>query len=137
MEHKWTSAFFLGFVFITVFGLANLITAVIVHTAMLSCQNDVATGSRFKEQEVRVAKERIRKAVEEMDTDSSGRITREEFARGALKNDFVRGLFLAMDVQEDDLDFIFSVLETQSGSTGGQHHEDHQDGPHNKSSQKK
>eukprot|EP00746_Dinoflagellata_sp_MGD_P162577 gnl/MRDRNA2_/MRDRNA2_90194_c0_seq1.p1 gnl/MRDRNA2_/MRDRNA2_90194_c0~~gnl/MRDRNA2_/MRDRNA2_90194_c0_seq1.p1 ORF type:complete len:706 (-),score=123.92 gnl/MRDRNA2_/MRDRNA2_90194_c0_seq1:121-2238(-) len=113
MKHPWTAILFVGVIFTMVFGMLNLITAVIVDTAAQAREADVLHMAAQKEYERKFAWETVASICVGMDTDKDGNITFEELKRGTKKIPELSAHLSVMGVEFDDLQMVFDLLDTE------------------------
>ena len=115
-QHRWTFPCII-LVFLTLnFGIMNLIFAVIVDSAAQARVANTREMAQLKDNAFQRYKHKLFKLCKEMDKDGSQNLSWEELQSGYETNmDFQRTL-RAMDIQQDDLVAVFSILdEDQSG----------------------
>lgn len=113
MKHPWTAVLFIGVIFTMVFGMLNLITAVIVDTAAQAREADVLHMAAQKEYERKYAWQTVASICVGMDTDNDGNITLEELKRSAGKNPELSAHLSVMGVEFHDLQMVFDMLDSE------------------------
>eukprot|EP00429_Kryptoperidinium_foliaceum_P063563 CAMPEP_0176061660 /NCGR_PEP_ID=MMETSP0120_2-20121206/30744_1 /TAXON_ID=160619 /ORGANISM="Kryptoperidinium foliaceum, Strain CCMP 1326" /LENGTH=653 /DNA_ID=CAMNT_0017395221 /DNA_START=24 /DNA_END=1981 /DNA_ORIENTATION=- len=111
----WTSVVFVGALMTLVFGVLNLIIAVIVDTAAESREKDVALKAADLEQQEREEKRVLGKIFDRIDEDGSGGLTYEELEQGAHRLAEFRQWLRVLDVDAQDLQELFDLVD-QDGS---------------------
>merc|ERR1719335_276709 len=113
MKHPWTAVLFVGVIFTMVFGMLNLITAVIVDTAAQAREADVLHMAAQKEYERKFAWETVANICVDMDTDKDGNITLQELKRSANKIPELSAHLSVMGVEFHDLQMVFDMLDSE------------------------
>jgi Ca2+-binding EF-hand superfamily protein len=113
MKHPWTAVLFVGVIFTMVFGMLNLITAVIVDTAAQAREADILHMAAQKEYERKFAWENVEGICVGMDSDEDGNITLEELRRGFKKIPELSAHLSVMGVEFDDLKMVFDILDAE------------------------
>jgi len=106
--------FFYMYVSLAVLVLMNIVTAVLVDNALMNSKKDAQEVAAAKEREKRHAFRQFRALFEVMDADGSGGLTREEF-EVAFAQPNVRRQLAALDIQPEDCEEIFNLLDTGDG----------------------
>lgn len=110
-KHPITALVFVGSIFIMVFGVLNLITAVIVDTAAQARESDIMKMGELKEMERKYAWESFTGMCISLDTDESGHIDIDEIKNGVDNIPELEAWLSVMGVEEDDLDMVFEILD--------------------------
>lgn len=112
----WTAPF-LFFIMMTVsLGVMNLILAVIVERAAEARANDQERKQKQKEEERARNMVGLATLCASMDMDGSGSLSLEEMLEGFETSEDFQKLMHCMDIQRDDVETIFNVLdEDRSG----------------------
>lgn len=108
-----TVGFFITYIFISVFGLLNLVTAVIVQTAVEARETDWANRSVIKQKEQEDVRKRLGKLCKQLDEDDSATISRDEMERHVQTNDEFRSILMTMDVQDADMQDLWHLLDNK------------------------
>jgi hypothetical protein len=112
-NHPWTAALFVGVIFTMVFGMLNLITAVIVDTAAQARESDVMHMAAQKEYERKYAWENVANICVGMDTDNDGNITLDELKRATKEIPELSAQLSVMGVEFSDLQMVFDLLDDE------------------------
>lgn len=116
-EHPATFIIFIGSSLTLVFGVLNLIVAVVVDTFAESRQSDVQSLAEEMEDEIEHDRAALGKLFARMDRDRSGKLTLSELMEGAQSDSEFRGRLRVMDIDEQDLESLFYMIdEDQSGT---------------------
>ncbi|CAE7031017.1 GIP [Symbiodinium sp. CCMP2456] len=116
-EHPATFIIFIGSSLTLVFGVLNLIVAVVVDTFAESRQSDVQSLAEEMEDEIEHDRAALGKLFARMDRDRSGKLTLSELMEGAQNDSEFRGRLRVMDIDEQDLESLFYMIdEDQSGT---------------------
>merc|ERR1719329_534524 len=113
MNHPWTALLFVGVIFTMVFGMLNLITAVIVDTAAKAREADVVHMAAQKEYERKFAWENVASICVGMDTDKDGKISLEELKRGTKQIPELNAQLSVMGVEARDLLLLFDMIDAE------------------------
>eukprot|EP00434_Breviolum_minutum_P004156 symbB.v1.2.003663.t2/scaffold175.1/size369221/19 len=100
-EHPWTSVIFVGSMLTLVFGVVNLIVAVVVDTFADSRQNDVQNLAEELEDEIEHDRTALAKLFKRIDKDGSGQLTLEELIQGARHDRAFQSRLRVMDIDEN------------------------------------
>ncbi|CAE7269477.1 Scn11a [Symbiodinium sp. CCMP2456] len=109
-----TAIIFVGSLLTLVFGVLNLIVAVVVDTFAEVRQRDVLNLAEEMEHEIESDKKFLQKIFERIDTDGSGRVTLEELVEGARKDPQFQSRLRVMDIDEADLQQLFEMIDINS-----------------------
>jgi Ca2+-binding EF-hand superfamily protein len=110
--HPSTVPFFAG-VFLTVgMGILNLILGVVCNVFNLAHDRIVAEMENEKVMAKMESKNHLLDICKEMDTDESGELTWAELAAGFEHEEDFRETLAAMDITEEDLDILWSILDS-------------------------
>jgi voltage-gated sodium channel len=112
------SIFFFGFIFISI-GMAvlNLILGVVVNVATQAHDTLAAEIDDEKWVKRMEVHGHLLSICSEMDEDESGELTKEELFSGYKKNENFRKTLAEMDIAEDDLEILWTILDhDKSGS---------------------
>jgi len=111
VHHPWTAALFVGVIFTMVFGMLNLITAVIVDTAAQARESDVVHMAAQKAYERKYAWSNVAKICNEMDTDKDGNISFPELEKGTKDIPELNAYLSVLGVENHELHMIFDMLD--------------------------
>jgi hypothetical protein len=118
IEHYPITAFYFMGVFLSV-GIAvlNLILGIVVNVAQTEHERlkmDMADEKRMEEMELH---NHLLGICREMDEDGSGELSEGEMLRGFRERDEFRTAFLELDIHEEDMPIVWSIMDTdRSGS---------------------
>jgi len=103
------------FVVVTIsLGIVNLILSVVVECAAVARERDIQDKARLKATERLELKKDLFNLCSSMDTDGSGTLSKEElFCAYETMDEFVT-LMLKLEVQAEDLETLFRVLDTDA-----------------------
>lgn len=111
-NHPWTASIFIAVIFSMVFGLLNLITAVIVDTAMSARQLDIMNMAQCKKTEREEAWNCFTSLCVDLDQDQSGDITYTELSEGIMNIPELEAYLSIMGVEKEDLSSLFELLDS-------------------------
>lgn len=118
-EHPETSLFFIPVLASVSLALMNLIFAVIVERANEARSMTLRQEAQRKEKEYALASSKLVDLCKQLDTDRSGTISFAELQEGYRVNEEFSAILRVMDVQEADLEVVFSMLDADgSGDVG-------------------
>lgn len=116
-KHPWTGAIFVAVIFTMVFGLLNLIIAVIVDSAAQAREEDLMHMAQRKDQSRAVAWECFNDMVFQLDENSDGAITVDELKTGLMNSPELAAYLTVMGVEEEDLHMVFELLDSNNDGT--------------------
>jgi len=102
---------FMGSSLTLVFGVLNLIVAVVVDTFADARQNDVQNLAEEMEDEIQHDRKSLAKLFSRIDADGSGQVTLEELIEGARTNPEFQSRLRVMDIDESDLQMLFEMID--------------------------
>jgi len=111
IHHPWTAAVIVGIIFTMVFGMLNLITAVIVDTAAQARQLDVLHMGKQKEHERNEAWASFADLCLRLDENHDGEISLEELKTGITEIPELGAHLSVLGVEDDDLEMVFELLD--------------------------
>lgn len=112
MEEAPVTGIFFATVFITIqLMLLNLILSVIVDTALRVSQEDKQELLKAKEKNFLQHAKVLKTMCADMDLDGDGNLTKEEILKGYEHNEEFRNLLTLMDVQRDEIEDVFGILD--------------------------
>jgi nitrogen fixation protein FixH len=102
--------FFIAFLFLTSFGLMNIVVGVIVeNTLQAAAQNEEKINKR-RANEAQKNLEALREIFEEADEDGSGTVDKEEF-RNIIKKPEVEAQFRQLELPTSEAEELFDILD--------------------------
>lgn len=110
-KHPWTSLFFGIVIFTMIFGLMNLITAVIVDTAVQAREADVLSEAHRLEEGRKEAWRCFTSLCASLDKDGSGDISIQELEAGVHEHPELQAHLSVLGVEDDDLQMVFEILD--------------------------
>jgi len=116
-EYPATAIIFMGSLLTIVFGVLNLIVAVVVDTFAEARERDVLNLAEEMERNHENDKKFLQKVFERIDEDGSGELTLDELVEGARKDPEFQSRLRVMDIDEVDLQQLFEMIDVDgSGS---------------------
>eukprot|EP00435_Cladocopium_sp_Y103_P028072 s65_g7.t1 len=116
-EHPATAIIFAGSLLSLVFGVLNLIVAVVVDTFAEARQNDVQSLAEEMEDEVEHDRQVLASIFQRIDKDGSGELTLAELVKGAREDSIFHSRLRIMDIDEDDLQQLFYMIDHDNSGT--------------------
>jgi len=116
-EHPATAFIFAGSLLSLVFGVLNLIVAVVVDTFAEARQNDVQSLAEEMEDEVEHDRQVLASIFQRIDKDGSGELTLAELVKGAREDSIFHSRLRVMDIDEDDLQQLFYMIDHDNSGT--------------------
>eukprot|EP00405_Crypthecodinium_cohnii_P038636 CAMPEP_0206544432 /NCGR_PEP_ID=MMETSP0325_2-20121206/11522_1 /ASSEMBLY_ACC=CAM_ASM_000347 /TAXON_ID=2866 /ORGANISM="Crypthecodinium cohnii, Strain Seligo" /LENGTH=424 /DNA_ID=CAMNT_0054043195 /DNA_START=35 /DNA_END=1308 /DNA_ORIENTATION=+ len=114
-KEPWTAIIFMGALMTLVFGVLNLIVAVIVDVFAENRDRDLSNRAEELAEEEKEQKRILGQIFEKIDEDKSGSLSYDELVQGAYKvSEFARWLRV-MDIDASDLEQLFRIVDA-SGS---------------------
>lgn len=110
-RHPWTVVIIVCIIFTMVFGMLNLITAVIVDTAAQAREADIMHMAKHKEFERAEAWANFASLCERLDENQDGEISLEELRKGIGEIPELGAHLSVLGVEEDDLQMVFDILD--------------------------
>lgn len=102
---------FMGSSLTLVFGVLNLIVAVVVDTFADARQNDMQNLAEEMEDEIQHDRKTLAKLFSRIDADGSGQVTLEELIAGARRDSDFQSRLRVMDIDENDLQMLFEMID--------------------------
>ncbi|CAE7529342.1 Scn11a, partial [Symbiodinium sp. CCMP2456] len=117
LKHPETAIIFIGSLLTLVFGVLNLIVAVVVDTFAEARQHDILNLAEELEDDLEKDTKFLQKLFQRIDRDGSGRVTLDELIEGARKDPEFQSRLRVMDIDEVDLEQLFQMIDVNgSGS---------------------
>lgn len=116
-RHPATAIIFVGSQLTLVFGVLNLIVAVVVDTFADARQNDVQNLAEEMEDEIEYDRKSLGKLFERIDKDGSGQLTLQEMIEGARNDPGFQSRLRVMDIDEHDLQQLFQMIDEDGSGT--------------------
>ena len=110
----WTAFFLIFFIFVAVFVMMNLVTAVIVENAFSDSKSEEKELAIRLEREKEEEMEDLKQFFLQIDLDGSGSLTRQEFFK-ATKQRKIRNKLRALDILPKDIDELWDILDDGKG----------------------
>lgn len=110
-EHPWTALIFCAVIFTMVFGVLNLVIAVIVDGAAQAREQDIMNMACRKDASRAAAWDCFQHLVHRLDEDSDGTITTDELKHGLTSIPELAAYLTVMGVEEGDLEMVFDLLD--------------------------
>ncbi|CAK9025254.1 unnamed protein product [Durusdinium trenchii] len=116
-EHPATAVIFVGSLLTLVFGVLNLIVAVVVDTFADARLNDVENLAQEMEDEIEHDRTALAKLFARIDKDGSGQLTLQELIEGARDDSGFQSRLRVMDIDEHDLEQLFQMIDVDQSGT--------------------
>jgi hypothetical protein len=110
----WVALFFVFFITVGVFIVMNLITAIIVDTALLIVKSDQDSAAKEESEKKKRELKKLAELFMELDVDGSGELSSQEFF-GSLKNAKVQSMLASLEMKECELEEVWEVLDDGDG----------------------
>jgi hypothetical protein len=120
MTTKYIPASWIFFYLYTAVGvlvLMNIVTAVLVDNALAQSAGDDAEVAEEKKYLKDAAMARLKRMFTVIDQDGSGNLSRQEF-RNALENEEIRHELAALDIDKDNCEEVFDLIDDGDGELG-------------------
>lgn len=111
------SFIFVGSQLTLVFGVLNLVVAVVVDTFAEQRQKDVENLAQEMQSDEEMDVKLLNKMFKKIDEDRDGEISLEELMAGARKVPEFQSRLRVMDIDEHDLEQLFHMLDTDGGGS--------------------
>ncbi|CAJ1374741.1 unnamed protein product [Effrenium voratum] len=112
-----TAMIFVGSQLTLVFGVLNLIVAVVVDTFAEARQSDVEALAEDLESDLQTDREKLREVFHRIDKSGTGELSLSELIAGAKNDAVFRSRLRVMDIDENDLQQLFQMIDIdESGS---------------------
>lgn len=112
-----TAVIFVGSLLTLVFGVLNLIVAVVADTFAEVRERDVLNLAEEMETDIEMDKKFLQKIFDRVDEDGSGELTLSELIDGARKDPEFQSRLRVMDIDEADLQQLFQMIDTDGSGT--------------------
>ncbi|CAE7574100.1 Cacna1h [Symbiodinium natans] len=112
-----TAVIFVGSLLTLVFGVLNLIVAVVVDTFAEAREKDVMNRAEEMETDIEMDKKFLQKIFDRVDEDGSGELTLSELIEGARKDAEFQSRLRVMDIDEADLQQLFQMIDIDDSGT--------------------
>ncbi|CAE8638366.1 unnamed protein product [Polarella glacialis] len=115
--HPWTAIIFMGSQLTVVFGVLNLVVAVVVDTFAAQREKDVVEFAQDMDADQDDDKKFLRRIFTKIDADGSGELSIEELMHGARTIPEFQSRLRVMDIDEGDLTQFFQMLDGDDSGT--------------------
>ncbi|CAE7660858.1 CACNA1C [Symbiodinium pilosum] len=116
--HPWTATpIFIGSQLSIVFGVLNLVVAVVVDTFAEQRTKDVTSMAQEMDEDAEEELQELDKIFAKIDSDNDGQLSWEELVKGAQKVREFQHRLRVMDIDQTDLQQLFSMLDHNQNST--------------------
>ncbi|CAE8615002.1 unnamed protein product [Polarella glacialis] len=105
--NPWTAIIFVGSLLTIVFGVLNLIVAVVVDEFAEQRQRDIENQAQELDDNHEIDLKLLQKVFFKIDEDGSGELSLDELRNGARTNPEFRDRLRVMDIDEKDLELLF------------------------------
>mmetsp|Transcript_36812 Transcript_36812/g.85042 ORF Transcript_36812/g.85042 Transcript_36812/m.85042 type:complete len:709 (-) Transcript_36812:130-2256(-) len=112
-ENPETAIIFVGSQLTLVFGVLNLIVAVVVDTFAEAREQNVVDFAEELEQDMAMDQKSLQKIFDRIDGDGSGELTLAELIEGARQDPEFRSRLQVMDIDEVDLEQLFEMIDIE------------------------
>ncbi|CAK8991513.1 Calcium-dependent protein kinase 1, partial [Durusdinium trenchii] len=116
-QYPATALIFMGSLLTLVFGVLNLIVAVVVDTFADARASDVQNLAEEMEDDIANDRKSLAKLFKRIDKDGSGQLTLEELIEGAERDADFQSRLRVMDIDEKDLQMLFDMIDTDKSGT--------------------
>ncbi|CAE7191248.1 CACNA1C [Symbiodinium necroappetens] len=110
-SNPYTAFIFMGSLLTLVFGVLNLIVAVVVDTFAEAREQDVLNLAQEMDQNVEDDRKNLQRLFNRIDADGSGRLTLDELIEGARRDPELQSRLRVMDIDEVDLQQLFEMID--------------------------
>lgn len=110
-QHPWTAIVFVGSYITIIFGVLNLVVAVVVDEFADRRERDVRTIAGNLEADQEKEMKILSRIFDMVDADGDGFLTLSELKQGAQCDDDFRALLRVMDIDEGDLHQFFLMID--------------------------
>ncbi|CAE7898813.1 Sodium channel protein type 11 subunit alpha [Symbiodinium microadriaticum] len=117
LMHPETAVIFVGSSLTLVFGVLNLIVAVVVDTFADARERDILNLAEELEQDVAADRKFLQKIFERIDEEGTGQLSLEQLVAGARQDAEFQSRLRIMDIDEMDLVELFQMIDTDGSGT--------------------
>ncbi|CAE7827096.1 Scn11a [Symbiodinium sp. CCMP2456] len=117
LMHPETAVIFVGSSLTLVFGVLNLIVAVVVDTFADARERDILNLAEELEQDVAADRKFLQKIFDRIDEDGAGQLSLEQLVAGARQDAEFQSRLRIMDIDEMDLVELFQMIDTDGSGT--------------------
>lgn len=108
----WSTIILFGALSTVIFGVLNMIAAVVIDTFAERRSKDVANMASELEYEELIERRRLEKMFAKIDEDQSGALSKEELRDGARKIQEFRQYLRVLDIDDKDLSELFDIIDS-------------------------
>jgi len=112
-----TAVIFIGSLLTLVFGVLNLIVAVVVDTFAEVRESDVINLAEELEHSLKADRKYLQKIFNRLDESGSGELTLQNLMEGARKDAEFQSRLRVMDIDEIDLQLLFEMIDADGSGT--------------------
>lgn len=116
-KHPATAIIFVGSQLTLVFGVVNLIVAVVVDTFAEARENDVQNLAEEMEAEIQQDSKLLSKIFQRIDKGGTGELSLEDLIEGARSDPVFQSRLRVMDIDENDLQQLFQMIDVDQSGT--------------------
>lgn len=116
-RHPATAIIFVGSLLTLVFGVLNLIVAVVVDTFADARINDVQSLAEEMEEDLQYDRQILANLFARIDKDGSGELSLPELMEGARTDPQFHSRLRVMDIDESDLEQLFYMIDSDKSGT--------------------
>ncbi|CAE7401399.1 Scn11a [Symbiodinium pilosum] len=109
--HPFSAIIFMGSLLTLIFGVLNLIVAVVVDTFAEARQRDVLNLAEEMEFNLAADQKFLERIFQRIDADGSGQVTFDELLEGARRDPEFQSRLRVMDIDESDLQQLFEMID--------------------------
>ncbi|CAE7288613.1 Scn11a [Symbiodinium sp. CCMP2592] len=112
-----TSIVFIGAYLTIVFGVLNLIVAVVVDQFAEARERDVLNLAEELDHDMRTDRSRLKKVFDRIDKEGEGQLSLEQLLHGARNDAELQSRLKVMDIDEGDLHELFQMIDVDGSGT--------------------
>ncbi|CAE7827105.1 RBG2 [Symbiodinium sp. CCMP2456] len=112
-----TSIVFIGAYLTIVFGVLNLIVAVVVDQFAEARERDVLNLAEELDHDMKTDRTRLKKMFDRIDKDGEGQLSLEQLLSGARNDAELQSRLKVMDIDEGDLNELFQMIDVDGSGT--------------------